>query len=575
MITLTKLRDTLGSFIDRSPLRWVALSLAFALFVGIAVQNYFNIYSQLTNTALSRRQAVAQLMAVTLAEKFGRSVDVAVSLSTRVRFRDLVAEKKWGEAIKILHSVPTDFPYIERLFLTDPGGTLQEDMPALAGVRGVNFASRDWFRGVSRDWRPYVSPVYTRAAAPQLNVFAVAVPVKSTTGQVVGILVLQIRIESLLQWVAGLKLENNAFIYIVDSHGQLAFHSRHGVQKEIINLSETPIVQKLRHDKQGVDIGFDAAEQEESIIAYATVPDFGWGVVAQQPAASSMGLAARDTQLQQLLIGYGLILLLGAIMSILTLRIASANQSAESDRRLQADLERRVTARTGELQAANQELEAFSYSVSHDLRAPLRAIDGFSQALLDDYANQLDDQAMDYLNRVRAATQRMGHLIDDMLTLSRVTRAEMQRETVDLSALAADVLEELQKSEPERKVDWRIESGLVAQGDVQLLRIVLANLLGNAWKFTSKTATAQIEFGSIRNADVTTGFFVRDNGAGFDMTYAGKLFGAFQRLHLASEFPGTGVGLATVQRIVRRHGGQVRGEGVPDQGATFYVTLPA
>ena len=216
--------------------------------------------------------------------------------------------------------------------------------------------------------------------------------------------------------------------------------------------------------------------------------------------------------------------------------------------------------------------------MSHDLRAPLRSIDGFSQAVIEDYAGQLDDQGRDYLGRVRAATQRMGHLIDDMLALSRVTLAEMQRGTVDLSALAAEVFVELQKNEPERNVDWRIEPGLVTTGDEQLLRVLLVNLLGNAWKFTGKTANATIEFGAMRNAPTqntqgTRDFFVRDNGAGFDMTYAGKLFGAFRRLHTNADFPGTGIGLATVQRIVHRHGGQVRGEGLPGRGATFYFSL--
>ena len=253
--------------------------------------------------------------------------------------------------------------------------------------------------------------------------------------------------------------------------------------------------------------------------------------------------------------------------------ITASKQAEEDIRQFNVNLERRVLERTTELQAANQELESFSYSVSHDLRAPLRAIDGFSQAVLEDYADKLDDQARDYLNRVRTATQRMGHLIDDMLTLSRVTRAEMRRETVDLSALAADVLAELQKSEPLRRVDWHIESGLVAEGDAQLLRVALVNLLGNAWKFTGKTASAKIEFGAMRNADGMTKFFVRDNGAGYDMTHADKLFGAFQRLHLASDFPGTGIGLATVQRIIHRHGGRVWAEGAVGKGATFYFTL--
>ncbi|HLD13925.1 MAG TPA: ATP-binding protein, partial [Burkholderiales bacterium] len=237
--------------------------------------------------------------------------------------------------------------------------------------------------------------------------------------------------------------------------------------------------------------------------------------------------------------------------------------------------EQRVVERTAQLDAANKDMEAFSYSVAHDLRAPLRSIDGFSQVLIEDYAGQLDEPGKDHLNRVRAATQRMGHLIDDMLALARVTRAEMRRATVDLSALAADVLAELQKSEPERKVDCRIEPGLVASGDAQLLRVVLANLLGNAWKYTARQPQPRIEFGALRNADGAPTYFVRDNGAGFDMAYAGKLFGVFQRLHTLAELPGTGVGLATVQRIVHRHGGQVRGEGMPGQGATFSFTLPA
>jgi PAS domain S-box-containing protein len=248
--------------------------------------------------------------------------------------------------------------------------------------------------------------------------------------------------------------------------------------------------------------------------------------------------------------------------------------AAARDVTAQKQAEEETHQRTVELQAANRELEAFSYSVSHDLRAPLRAIDGFSQVISEDYADRLDDQGRDYLNRIRTATQRMGQLIDDMLALSRVTRTEMQSGIVDLSALAADVFAELQKSEPERKVDWRIGSGLLASGDAQLLRMALANLLGNAWKYTARQPQPRIEFDALRNADGTMEFFIRDNGAGFDMAYADKLFGVFQRLHSDAEFPGTGVGLAIVQRIIHRHGGQVRGLGMPDQGATFYFTLP-
>ena len=235
-------------------------------------------------------------------------------------------------------------------------------------------------------------------------------------------------------------------------------------------------------------------------------------------------------------------------------------------------LEELVKERTSELTAVNKELEAFAYSVSHDLRAPLRSIDGFSQALIEDYPDKLDEKGKDYLQRVRLATQRMGILIDDLLNLSRVTRSEMRREIVDLSSLTQLIAGELQETQPERPVDFVIAQGLTTNGDTRLLRLLVENLLGNAWKFTRHHQQAKIEFGVI-NSDSKETFFIRDDGAGFDMNYADKMFGVFQRLHKQEEFPGTGIGLATVLRIVHRHGGQVWAEGKVEKGATFYFTL--
>ncbi len=234
--------------------------------------------------------------------------------------------------------------------------------------------------------------------------------------------------------------------------------------------------------------------------------------------------------------------------------------------------EEQLAHRAEELARANSELEQFAYSVSHDLRTPLRSIDGFAQLLLEEYADQLDEEGREYLRRVRANSQRMGLLIDDLLSLSRVTRSEMLRTTVDLSALAESVVDELRQGDPERQVQVEIASGMVVTGDAGLLRAALENLLANAWKFTSKEPHARIEFGST-SYDGAYAYFVRDNGTGFDMAYAGKLFGAFQRLHAADEFEGTGVGLATVQRVIHRHGGQVWAESEVGRGATFYFTL--
>jgi signal transduction histidine kinase len=226
-----------------------------------------------------------------------------------------------------------------------------------------------------------------------------------------------------------------------------------------------------------------------------------------------------------------------------------------------------------ELEGANKELEAFSYSVSHDLRAPLRSIEGFSQILLEDYADRLDEEGQDYLGRVRAASQHMALLIDDLLDLSRVSRGPLRREMVDLSALATGIIDELRRSEPEREVEFVTEEGILAFADANLLTVALENLLNNAWKFTSKEDKARIEFGSISQEGGTQTYFVRDNGVGFEAAYADKLFGPFQRLHAAEEFEGTGIGLATVARIVRRHGGTVWAEGEVGEGATFFFTL--
>jgi PAS domain S-box-containing protein len=255
-------------------------------------------------------------------------------------------------------------------------------------------------------------------------------------------------------------------------------------------------------------------------------------------------------------------------VAILFSDITNRKTAEEKIVQLNTELEQHAAS----LVAVNKELEAFSYSVSHDLRAPLRSIDGFSQALLEDYHNKLDEQGKDYLTRVRMASQRMAQLIDDLLNLSRVTRSEIHIESVNLSEIAEDISYELQRTQPDRKATFHIAEQIRVQGDSRLLRIMLDNLLGNAWKYTSKHPSANISFGMMQH-NGNPAYFVRDDGAGFDMKYADKLFGAFQRLHGMTDFPGTGIGLATVQRIIHRHGGNIWAEGNVEQGATFYFTL--
>ena len=262
-----------------------------------------------------------------------------------------------------------------------------------------------------------------------------------------------------------------------------------------------------------------------------------------------------------------------AVWIISIVRDITQRKRVEAElKRLNAELERRVTQRTAELERANRELEAFSYSVSHDLRGPLRAITGFGAILMAEGREKLDLNMLGYLQRTQAAAERMGMLIDDLLALSRISRHTMSRQPVDLSSLAGKVAESLIQAHPGRKVQISIAPGMKVHGDSGLIRILLENLIGNAWKFTSRISEATIEVGSAGN-DGRTSYFVRDNGAGFDMRYADKLFGAFQRLHSQSEFEGTGIGLSIVQRIVDRHGGRIWAEGKVHEGATFYFTL--
>jgi light-regulated signal transduction histidine kinase (bacteriophytochrome) len=299
-----------------------------------------------------------------------------------------------------------------------------------------------------------------------------------------------------------------------------------------------------------------------------------WGLLCIHQCAAPRQWQATEVEfVTQIASHLGIALHHAELMAKLQAEIVERQQAEQRAQDLNKGLQQAII----ELKAVNKELETFSYSVSHDLRAPLRSIDGFSQALIEDCHDQLDESGHDHLRRIRTATQKMGQLIDDLLTLSRVIRSDMHREAVDLSRLASHICTVLQQSHPERQVEFNVQTGLITQGDTRLLQVVLENLLNNAWKFTAKRPQAKIDFGLLSSETVenisTYTYFVRDDGVGFDMAYIDKLFSPFQRLHSVTEFPGNGIGLATVQRIVHRHGGQLRAEGALGQGATFYFTL--
>ena len=486
-----------------------------------------------------------------------------------------------------------------------PAGAAALDAPEERELATSALSGRSWVS------HPFMGRL-AEPPDPPRPIISVAAPVRRENGSVAGVLVLRMPGDALARQLAGGESGRSGETLAFDRSGRLLSDSRFEDQvrgagligsdpakdRALLQLvlrdpggnllkgftpSGPPGTWLLTRDVAGAVSGV-AGEDLDGYRDYRGVKVVGawrWldgmdmGLATETDAADAFEpmAAVRRVMLT------GLLLLLAA--SILSVwfwarEAAQGRRRARAEaklRRLNRELEDRVSQRTAQLETANKELEAFAYSVSHDLRAPLRGIDGFSQALMEDYGGQMDETGRHYLSRVRAGTQRMGVLIDDLLRLSRVSRAQMQRGPVDLGAMANAVLDELKQQDPGRKVETGIADGLQATGDAHLLRIVLDNLLGNAWKYTSRHASARIQVG-VTGKKGARAFFVKDDGAGFDMAYAHKLFGVFQRLHGADEFPGTGVGLATVARIIHRHGGQIWAESAPEKGATFFFTLP-
>jgi len=544
--------------------------LVLAGVAAVAVESYRVVDRELTQSALERRAAVSFLAATVLSEKFDRLLDVGVALATRVRFRQLIAAGRWDDAIAILKGVPRDFPFVDRITLNDAAGTLRADIPPAPEARGQSFAHRDWYQAVQRTGRAYVSRVYRRAAPAEHNVFVASVPIKSDAGDMIGMLVLQVRSDLFFEWTRGVEVGERGVVYVVDQRGFLAYHPRRGPQDELVDFSRVPAVQRVLQGRRGVDVVTDPDTGERVVVAYQPIGAHGWGVVLSEPTQTVFAL--RNDQLTWMIVTY--LLSIGSLgaLAYFASSIALHRRRIEQAGETQAELERRVRERTVELERANRELESFSYSVSHDLRAPVRAIEGFARILEEEAGERLDAEGRRYLAMVRDNGRRMGVLIESLLEFSRLGRRPLSVADTDMAGLARDVFEELVGGLP-RTPEFEARPMPHARCDRALVRQVWTNLLSNAIKFSGRTESPRIEVGG-EAKDGEGVYYVRDNGAGFDMRYYEKMFGVFQRLHGDQEFQGTGVGLALVQRIVERDGGRIWAEGKVGEGATFWFSLP-
>jgi signal transduction histidine kinase len=594
-------------------------SLALAVALPCAAVLAYSIVSDARHAELQARATtlgLAQLVASQTQQFIADAENVLRRLATRQLVRALDPERRPAvfDTFLDLH------PQYANLVLCNAKGQVIHSASPLPANRSLGEIHATWAEAVLRNRKFTVGkPIFGQIT--ERWVCVLGYPVRNVDGELAGVLGMSADLARFQAPAKLVSLPPSSLITIVDQDGTViarsvnahAWVGRDGRSAQIVKLALT------RGEGNATATGLDG---EERIYGFTTIPRFGWHVYVGFSTRYTFA-AARASALRASLLGAALlalvvwlVLLLGSRISRPMRALFRATTAAAEGRldssaptsgpreiasvaeafnhllavrrqkeaeveQLNRELEQRVKERTAELEdvnaklaQANQELDAFAYSVSHDLRAPLRAIEGFSGALLEDFGPKMDAEARTYLDRIRLSVRRMAQLIEGLLNLSRIARTEISRSSVNLSELAEEIVAELRESAGQRKVSVVIQPNLIAECDRALLRVALENLLGNAWKFTGKQSEARIEFGAATVADERA-FFVRDNGAGFDAAYVDKLFKVFQRLHSASEFEGTGIGLATVQRIIRRHDGRVWCEGEVGKGATFYFTLPA
>jgi signal transduction histidine kinase/DNA-binding response OmpR family regulator len=541
----------------------------------IAAMSYLRTERDLSDAAFSRRQTIAYLAASIVREKLDRITDIGISLATRVRFRQLVAAQKWDEANEILTEVPKDFPFIESVFLSDADGTSMANTPPLADVVGTNLAYLDWYKGVSREWKPYVSEVYRRLAEPHYNIIAVVVPIRSqNAGTVAGILGLRVRIDAFLHWTKNIEIGPEGFVYLVDRRGHVVAHPRFPSQGQIVDYSNVPVVAKALRGERGVEVQINPIEREERISAFEPVPGYGWGVVATQPTSTAFAL--KWSALNSILFIYGLMILLSGSLAYVILRSLAQRRKAEQElQEKNAELERQ----SRRIEQASRLKSEFLANMSHELRTPLNAITGFSALLVDGKVGHLSPQQKEYLSDILTSGQHLLSLINDILDLAKIESGKMEicAAPVSLTKLVGEVTDILRPIAANKRIEVQVEIepqiGNVVT-DPAKLKQVLYNYLSNALKFTPDKGKVSVRAKS-EGSDAVR-IEVEDNGIGIRQEDIEKLFIEFQQLDsgMAKRSQGTGLGLALCKRMVEAQGGSVGVHSAPGKGSIFYAVLP-
>lgn len=514
-------------------------------------------------------------------QRFTERVETAAAFTDAYLDEQVARQIRWGEqflAGPVIEQTALDRAAIVLGFVTlgvlDAQGRVIATTPRNPKLIGSDTAATNPFlRRALDENRPQFSPVFRSLVRP-LAVVGVAVPYASAAGRRVLTGAPSLQVSPLGVYVERSVSVPGGRAYLVDEAGNLVA----GIGYDGAEVTPlTKLAPRLAAAMMIRPRGIHHKDEQPWTYASVAIPGTNWTLIADVPDSTLYADAAHFRRwMSTTLIGVALI---GLVVALLVGAARRRQREADLALRLANDELRtsyaELASRTHQTQAANAELASFAYSVAHDLRAPLRAISGFAEALLEDYGDRLDDTGRRYARRMREASHTMGRLIDDLLELSRLSRTAVRRTSVDLTALTHEVAASLRADEPGRDVDLRVADGVVASADPMLIRTVLENLLGNAWKFTSQQPDAVVEFGCHDDGEGPAVYFVADNGVGFDPTYVDKLYQPFQRLHTASQYPGTGIGLASVRRIVERHGGRVWAEGAVGRGATFYFTLEA